>query len=61
MVDLEEQEAAIAGTSLVDAQKKDDGFQIQMSKHQKKAQKRTTISSKDSYATRSKVSSKPFK
>ncbi|WJX25343.1 hypothetical protein P8452_14395 [Trifolium repens] len=62
MVDQEEQEAAIAETSLVDAQKKDDGFQIQMSKHQKKAQKkRTTISSKDSYATRSKVSSKPSK
>jgi hypothetical protein len=39
----------------------DAGFQLVLSKHQKKGQKRTTLSSRDSYTTRSKGSSKPFK
>jgi GTP cyclohydrolase I len=39
----------------------DDGFQVSMSKHQKKAIKKRTQSSKESYATRSKGNSKPFK
>jgi hypothetical protein len=39
----------------------DDGFQIKLSKNQKKAQKKVSLTSKDSYATRSKVSQKPFK
>jgi hypothetical protein len=39
----------------------DEGFQLSISKHQKKALKKKSVSSKDSYATRSKVPSKPFK
>jgi hypothetical protein len=39
----------------------DDGFQVQLSKNQKKAQKKVLHSSKDSYATRSKFSLKPLK
>jgi hypothetical protein len=39
----------------------DTGFQIHMSKHQKKAQKKLKQSSRDSYATRSKVRPKPFR
>jgi hypothetical protein len=38
-----------------------EGFQLKFSKTQKKAQKRLNQSSKDSYATRSKVNQKPFK
>jgi hypothetical protein len=38
-----------------------DGFQIQLTKNQKRAQKRLNQSSKDSYATRSKVAPKPFR
>jgi hypothetical protein len=47
-------------TSLID-NSNEQGFQIQMSKNQKKAQKKLKQSSKDSYATRSKVPPKPFK
>jgi hypothetical protein len=39
----------------------DDGFQVQLSKEQKRAQKKKLQASRDSYATRSKVSPKPFK
>jgi hypothetical protein len=40
----------------------DDGFQIHLSKGQKRVQKKLKQSSKDSYATRSKgVSPRPFK
>jgi hypothetical protein len=39
----------------------DTGFQIHLSKNQKKAQKKLKQSSKDSYATRSKVPPKPFR
>ncbi|KAK2371589.1 hypothetical protein QL285_084515 [Trifolium repens] len=39
----------------------DTGFQLHLSKHQKKAQKRIKQSSRDSYATRSKVPPKPFR
>jgi hypothetical protein len=39
----------------------DDGFQLKLTKNQKKAQKKVSLTSKDSYATRSKVSQKPFK
>jgi hypothetical protein len=39
----------------------DEGFIVSLSKHQKKVQRKKITSSKDSYATRSKVSSKPFK
>jgi hypothetical protein len=38
-----------------------DGFQVQLTKNQKRAQKRLNQSSKDSYATRSKVVPKPFR
>jgi hypothetical protein len=51
--------------NLEDSEKKtddhDDGFKITLSKHQKKAQKKKNQSSKDSYATRSRVSTKPFR
>jgi hypothetical protein len=39
----------------------DEGFQIHLSKNQKKAQKKVKQSSRDSYATRSRVPLKPFK
>jgi hypothetical protein len=40
----------------------DEGFQMQLSKSQKKAQKKLKHSSRDSYTTRSKgVSQKPFR
>jgi hypothetical protein len=39
----------------------DQGFQIHMSKQQKKSQKKLKQSSRDSYATRSKVPPKPFR
>jgi hypothetical protein len=39
----------------------DTGFQIHLSKNQKKAQKKLKQSSRDSYATRSKVPPKPFR
>jgi hypothetical protein len=39
----------------------DDGFQVAMSKQQRKIQKKKSQSGKDSYVTRSKVSSKPFR
>jgi hypothetical protein len=38
-----------------------EGFQIHMSKNKKKAQKKVKQSSRDSYATRSRVPPKPFK
>jgi hypothetical protein len=38
-----------------------ENFQVVLSKGQKRAQKKLNTSSKDSYATRSKVSQKPFK
>lgn len=38
----------------------DDGFQIQMSKHQKKTQRKKQIN-RENYATRSRGSNKPFK
>jgi hypothetical protein len=44
-----------------DTNVQDDGFQIHMSKNQKKAQKRVKQSSRDSYATRSRVPPKPFR
>jgi hypothetical protein len=40
---------------------RDDGFRVQLSKSQKKAQKKLKQSIKDSYATRSKVAPKPFR
>ncbi|KAK2426741.1 hypothetical protein QL285_025377 [Trifolium repens] len=38
-----------------------DGFTIHLSKQQKKNQRKKVVSSRDSYATRSKVSPKPFR
>jgi predicted nucleic acid-binding protein len=37
------------------------GFQLVLSKNQRKGQKRTTVANRDSYTTRSKGTSKPFK
>jgi hypothetical protein len=39
----------------------DEGFTVAISKHQKKNLRKKTQPSKDSYATRSKVPSRPFK
>jgi hypothetical protein len=39
----------------------EDGFQLQISKNQKKAQKKLKQLSRDTYSTRSKVPPKPFK
>jgi hypothetical protein len=39
----------------------DDDFTMNLSKHQKKIQRKKSHSSKESYATRSKVHLKPFK
>jgi hypothetical protein len=67
MVDLEEHEnfqaaASEAAAASVDEQHLSDaGFQLKLSKNQKKAQKKATHSGKESYATRSKVNQKPFK
>jgi hypothetical protein len=47
--------------NIADTNLHDDGFQIHMSKNKKKAQKKVKQSSRDSYATRSRVPPKPFK
>jgi hypothetical protein len=47
--------------NIADTNSHDDGFQIHMSKNQKKAQKKVKQSSGNSYATRSRVPPKPFK
>jgi hypothetical protein len=59
MADLEDQNNAQGNTSASHLQ--EEGFQVKLSKNQKKAQKKLSQSSKDSYATRSKVPLKPFK
>jgi hypothetical protein len=60
MAELEEQD--VLQDPVMEAQTtKEDGFQIKLTKNQKRAQKKVTQSSKDSYATRSRVSQKPFK
>jgi hypothetical protein len=50
----------VANTSPIE-DSNDMGFQIHLSKNQKKAQKKLKQSSRDSYATRSKVPPKPFR
>jgi hypothetical protein len=57
MVEAEDE----ADHNIADTNLHDDGFQIHMSKNQKKAQKKVKQSSRDSYATRSRVPPKPFK
>jgi hypothetical protein len=56
MAEQEEQD-----TSTKEQQQCDEGFQIKLSKQQKKTQKKLSQSSKDSYATKSKVNQRPFK
>jgi hypothetical protein len=56
----EEEDEVLADNNLV-SPAHDDGFTVSISKHQKKIQKKKSQSSKDSYATRSKVPSRPFK
>jgi hypothetical protein len=63
MAELEENEAlheseASPSTETLNSA---DGFHVKLSKSKKKAHKRGVQSSKDSYATRSKVLQKPFK
>jgi hypothetical protein len=55
----EEEENLVISENEVENQ--NDGFQVSMSKHQKKVLKKKNQSSKESYATRSRVNSKPFK
>jgi hypothetical protein len=50
-----------AATSVDEQQLSDEGFQLKLSKNQRKSQKKVTHSGKESYATRSKVPQKPFK
>jgi hypothetical protein len=57
MVDLEENET----NQIIEPVQSGDGFQVRLSKANKKAQKKKIQSSKDSHATRSKVNLKPFK
>jgi hypothetical protein len=56
----EEEDVEVAVNNL-EATAPDEGFTVAISKHRKKIQKKKTQSSKDSYATRSKVPPKPFK
>ncbi|WJX72628.1 hypothetical protein P8452_56484 [Trifolium repens] len=56
----EEEDEVLADNNLV-SPAHDDGFTVSISKHQKKIQKKKSQSSKDSYATGSKVLQKPFK
>jgi hypothetical protein len=61
MAENEENETRAIETLEKEIQHSSDGFQLKVSKGQKKAKKRMNQSSKDSYATRSKVNQKPFK
>jgi hypothetical protein len=61
IVDLEEQEAINSMVAAEEPLVGEEGFQVKTSKHQRKVQKKKIQSSKDSYATRSKVNQKPFK
>jgi hypothetical protein len=45
----------------IDADSNEQGFQLHLTKNKKKAQKKAKRSSRDSYATRSKVPPKPFR
>jgi hypothetical protein len=47
--------------ALQNADSNEQGFQLHLTKNQKKAQKKLKQSSRDSYATRSKVPPKPFR
>jgi hypothetical protein len=48
-------------TQIMETTAQDEGFQIHLSKNKKKAQKKLMQSSRDSYATRSRVPPKPFR
>jgi hypothetical protein len=61
MIKNEEEEARLLTHLEKEPAQPVDNFQLKMSKGQKKTQKRLNQSSKDSYATRSKVFQKPFK
>jgi hypothetical protein len=63
MAELEENEALHVSDAnpTTETLNSADGFHVKLSKAKKKAHKRGVQSSKDSYATRSKVFQKPFK
>jgi hypothetical protein len=61
MVEAEEEATTEANETEQREDNFDDGFQVHLSKNQKKAQKKLKCPSKDSYATRSKVAPKPFR
>jgi hypothetical protein len=61
MVENEDEEARLTKFLEKEPTQSADGFQIKLSKGQKRSQKKQNKSSRDSYATRSKVNPKPFK
>jgi hypothetical protein len=61
LAEAEEEELNAASANDHMESSHDDGFQIHLTKNQKKAQKKLKYTSKDSYATRSKVAPKPFR
>ncbi|PNX74454.1 hypothetical protein L195_g030374 [Trifolium pratense] len=61
MTEAEEEAQVALQDSDIAVDNQEEGFQVKLSKNQKKAQKKLKQSSKDSYATRSKVPSKPLK
>jgi hypothetical protein len=61
MVDNEDEEARLLDYLEKEPNLPTEGFQLKVSKGQKKAQKKLNQSSMDSYATRSRVTQKPFK
>ncbi|KAK2400289.1 hypothetical protein QL285_050002 [Trifolium repens] len=61
MVENEDEEARLTEFLEKEPTQSADGFQIKLSKGQKRSQKKQNQSSRDSYATRSRVNPKPFK
>jgi hypothetical protein len=59
MVDAEEESRKLLEDT--DQGVDEEGFQLQISKNQKRAQKKLKQLSRDTYSTRSKVPPKPFK
>jgi hypothetical protein len=61
MVENEDDEARLTEFLEKEPNQSADGFQIRLSKGHKRSQKKKNQSSRDSYATRSRVNPKPFK
>jgi hypothetical protein len=61
MTEAAEEELQQVDDTSLPTNSNEQGFQLHLTKQQKKAQKKITQSSRDSYATRSKVPPKPFR